>query len=274
MNPMPGLEQAIQEGHFAKKQILSKDWLISWSHRSRFQVGLVLAQQFAGKRVLDYGCGDGSFLTMLMNSDAAPSAAVGAEVSNEVVADCRARLGKHEGLSFVLNDELDTHAHQGAYDAVVCMEVLEHMLDVNFVVDRLVSLLAPAGKLLISVPVETGLPLVVKQCARRIAGWRGIGDYPGTTPYTPGELISGVLARATRQHIVRPIHENPDGSWVHDHKGFNWMLLRETLTRRFCIEKIVGSPITWLTPHLASQVWFIASPQGLRAKSEEQRAEN
>lgn len=256
---MSALDPDLSKGHYARKQIFCKDWLISWSHRSRFQLGLDLAAQFAGKRILDYGCGDGSFLMMLMKGDSPPSSALGAELHDDLINDCRARLGSQPGLSFALNDELDSLKHHGLYDAVICMEVLEHVVDVRVVLDRFVRLLAPQGKLIISVPVETGLPLLVKQAVRRVAGWRGLGDYPGITPYTLGELWTSVLANSKRQHIVRPTHENAIGGVSHDHKGFNWMALRETLTERFRIERTVGSPITWLTPHLASQVWFIAS---------------
>jgi SAM-dependent methyltransferase len=220
-------------------------------------VGLQLAEEFAGKRILDYGSGDGSFLAMLMNGQARPAIAVGAELQSEVVEDCRARLGTLPGLSFVVNEGLETAKHQGVYDAVVCMEVLEHVLEIRPLLDRFVRLLSPSGKLLISVPVETGLPLLVKETVRRFAGWRGIGDYPGTTSYTVGEFATSVFATGKRQHIVRPIHKNADGSGSHDHKGFNWMILREILTQMFEIEKVVGSPLDWLTPHLASQVWFL-----------------
>ncbi|HXM35228.1 MAG TPA: class I SAM-dependent methyltransferase, partial [Pyrinomonadaceae bacterium] len=151
-------DRALQEGHFARKQIFSKDWLISWSHRSRFELGLLLAQQFAGKRVLDYGCGDGTFLAMLMAQPTAPAKACGAELLSDNVKNCRARLG-HHNIDFVLIDELNNDEHAGAYDAVICMEVLEHIVDVESVLDRFVHLLAPSGKLLLSVPVETGLPL-------------------------------------------------------------------------------------------------------------------
>jgi SAM-dependent methyltransferase len=252
------LDKPLREGHYARKQIFSKSWLISWSHRGRFEVGLQLASQFAGKRVLDYGCGDGSFLAMLMNGPAQPAMAVGAELQPEVVEDCRSRLGTKAGLSFVVNEELETAEHQGVYDAVICMEVMEHVLEPKALLDQFARLLSPSGKLLISVPVETGLPLLVKEAVRRFAGWRGIGDYPGTTSYTVREFATSVFASGKRQHIVRPVHLNPDGSGSHDHKGFNWMVLRNMLAEMFEIERVVGSPLDWLTPHLGSQVWFLA----------------
>ena len=254
---MTTLSKAINDGHFANKQLGSNSRLIAWSHRGRFVVGVSLAQQFVGKRVLDYGCGDGGFLAMLMNSGAPPAQAVGMELQASVVEECRARLGS-DYLKFVLQDELDAAEHRAAYDAVICMEVLEHMLNPDSLLQKFARLLSPSGKLLVSVPVETGLPLLVKQSVRRLAGWRGIGDYPGTTGYSFGELAKSLFATGTRQHIRRPILSNPGGDEFHDHKGFNWMVLRERLRRDFEIESVVGSPVTWLTPHLACQVWFIA----------------
>jgi hypothetical protein len=61
-----------------------------------------------------------------------------------------------------------------------------------------------------------------------------------------------------RQHFVRPIHKNADDSGSYDHKEFDWMVLKDLLTQMPKIEKVVGSPLDWLTPHFASQVWFLA----------------
>ena len=254
---MPVPKHPIKNGHFAKKQFFSRSSLISWSHHRRFEVGLRLARQFDGKRVLDYGCGDGSFLAMLMQSRTHPSAAVGVEIEPQVVADCSARFSAQERLTFILEGELERPQHRGAFDAVICMEVLEHMLEIEPLLEKFARLLGPEGLLLVSVPIETGPPLLVKQAVRRFAGWRGIGDYPGTSSYSMGELAASLFASGKRQHITRPIHTSPNGGQFHDHKGFNWMVLREILCRRFCLEETKASPVAWLSPFLASQVWFL-----------------
>lgn len=247
-------------GHYARKQILCPSRLIAWAHRRRFDTALQLSKIFSGKNVLDLGCGDGTFLHMLLQQDWAPNFAVGAEITTDLVDDCTRRLGAVEQLRFLSVEDLESPDYQAAFDGVFCMEVLEHVIDVDEVLDQLRRLVSPDGRVLISVPVEIGLPMLVKQSARRVAGWMGVGDYPGTTPYTITELLAGLVA-GPRQHLDRPVHVSPEGHRFFDHKGFNWKLLREKLSSRFTIERATASPITWLPPQLGSQCWFLLRPQ-------------
>lgn len=244
-------------GFYAKKQLSSASALIAWSHRRRYETALRHARRFAGQRVLDFGCGDGTFLAMLMADPSRPASAVGTDMARDAIEDCRKRYDGVPDLIFLPTDELMASMDTQAYDGVICMEVLEHAVDLAAVLDQLVALLAPGGRLLVSVPVETGLPLLVKQTVRRVAGWRGIGDYPGITPYTWRQLMSGVVAGG-HWHIPRPVHRAADGSPFHDHKGFNWMALRRALADRLQVEAVYASPVSWLPPHLASQAWFVA----------------
>jgi SAM-dependent methyltransferase len=250
------LHRAVREGHYAKKQIYSRARLIAWSHRRRFETATELAKTFGGKRLLDYGCGDGTFLGLLMAEPFAPALAVGVEMHPSIVDDCRRRYEGEPRLAFVLTGDLDRADQQGRYDAVFCMEVLEHVVALEPILERLGALLASDGRLIVSVPVETGLPVIVKQLVRRIAGWRGIGHYPGTTSYGFGELIASVFA-GRRQHLVRPVFDAGSGPF-HDHKGFNWMAARDAIERYFDIERSIASPLGWLGPRLSSQVWFVA----------------
>ena len=184
-----------------------------------------------------------------------PAVAVGTELLRETVGECRLRYRDEPRLQFVPVSELGTIDHVERYDGVFCMEVFEHVVDWEPELARLASLLAPGGKLIVSVPVETGLPLIVKQVVRRIAGWRRIGHYPGTSPYSMGELAASVFA-GPRQQFARPVFDVGNGPF-HDHKGFNWTVLKERLSRQFVIERMAASPFSWLGPHLATQVWFV-----------------
>ena len=197
MSASPG---EIESGHFARKQLHGGAWLITWSHRRRFELACRLAARFHGRRLLDYGCGDGTFLAMTCDRPDAPAEAVGAEVSDALANDCRARLGGRGGLSFVTVAGLAGPGSEGRFDALFCMEVLEHVVDREPVFDLWDRLLSPSGEIVVSVPNETGPALAIKQPARRLARWCGIGDYPGSAPYTWREYARGAIRRPPAAH--------------------------------------------------------------------------
>jgi len=254
-----GPKELISQGFYAKKQLYLKDWLISWSHQRRFETGLQLVRQFQPKRLLDYGCGDGTFLALLQQAGASMEQAVGCELQESVVTGLQDRFRRMPRLQFYLVRDVDNEAHHGHYDMITCMEVLEHVVQTCEVIHRLSRLLAPGGRLIVSVPVEIGAALVLKQSARRIAGWRGLGDYRFVARYSWSELYAS-LAPGIKQHIPRSVYQEPDGTNFHDHKGFNWKVLQRDLDRVFRTERIVYSPLAWL-PAMASQVWLILTPR-------------
>ena len=88
----PLLTPEIRDGMYARKQLQSGARLVAWSHGRRFQVALEMGAGAGGQRVLDYGCGDGSFLAMLLHSGVTPREAVGAEIAQDLVEDCTRRL--------------------------------------------------------------------------------------------------------------------------------------------------------------------------------------
>lgn len=258
MTPPEQSPDRIAPGHYAAKQVLSSSRAIRWTHRGRFRAAVELVSRYAGDRLLDYGCGDGTFLQLLLDLPRRPGTLVGAEISDDLIEDCRSRFASVPGVSFVRTDALPEVARTGSYDTLVCMEVLEHVVDIHPVLDHFERLVAPGGHLIISVPVETGLPVVIKQSARRIAGWRGIGDYPGVTPYSVREIAASVFA-TSRSQLARPVFTDAQGRRSHDHKGFNWMFVRDEVARRFRIIETTGSPVRWLPPHFNSQAWIVAS---------------
>jgi len=254
---MNALQEAVAAGFYARKQLFSRSRLIAWSHRGRFATGLRLAREVGGQRVLDYGCGDGTFLALLAGGDRSPALAIGAELHAADVDDCRDRFRTSDSLRFTTIADLASPAHDEAFDTVFCMEVLEHVIEPEVVLRAMNRLLVPGGTLVLSVPIEIGLPVLAKQLVRRVAGWRGIGHYPGTTPYSMPQLWRSVFARAT-QHVGRPAFRASDGSEFHDHKGFNWRLLRSRVGRMFDLRYETTSPVPWLGAQLGTQRWLVA----------------
>jgi SAM-dependent methyltransferase len=252
-------EQLLAGGAYARKQLFCRNRIVAWSHGTRFQLGRRLAEPCAGRKLLDYGCGDGTFLALV--HDLFP-VAVGVDVDPKQTADCARRFAHVPGLSFMLTEDLADPCHDGGYGLVVCMEVIEHCTEekIREVLRDLRRLLAPDGRVIISVPVEIGPSLLGKQLIRMLAGWRGLGDYRYRETYTWSELWKMVFAGADTA-ITRPAYpvEFARGrpGFYHGHKGFNWRTLRRRLQRHFQIERTCFSPLGWLRGYCSSQVWFI-----------------
>lgn len=247
-----------QDGVYATKQIFSRSRLVAFSHRKRFLTGVNLAKPLGhGKRMLDYGCGDGSFIQALLGSDLRPLEVIGAEIAEDLIEGCRRKLSPRPDLRFVHVDELASIAAKTPIDVIVCMEVLEHVVDLEETLDRLHSLLADGGSIVISVPVETGPVLLLKQAVRILAGWRGIGDYAWTSRYSLAEYAASMFAGA-EQRVIRPVYLRPDTTSYHCHKGFNWRYLQPKVAERFSIRRVLGSPFPKLPPGFGSQVWIVA----------------
>jgi 2-polyprenyl-3-methyl-5-hydroxy-6-metoxy-1,4-benzoquinol methylase len=246
-------------GHYARKQIHCPSRAVAWSHGSRFRLAQRLAAPARGGRLLDYGCGDGTFIALTHGTF---SHAVGADVDAAQIADCRQRLGSLEHVEFVLTTALEPPDHTRAYDLVTCMETLEHCTDAERerVIGELARLCAPGGRIVISVPIEIGPALAGKQLFRAMAAWRGHGDYHHRETYTLRELAAAVLGRP---RLARPVYraDTPFGAVEYcGHKGFDWRLLERDLRRVLRVERRLFTPMPLLKGMLNSQVWFVCRP--------------
>lgn len=250
-------------GHYARKQIFSRNRLVAWSHSSRFALARRLAAARAGGRLLDYGSGDGTFLALV--HDLFPRA-LGVDVEPAQVSECAARLAPLEGLTFATTDALADAAHTARYDVVTCLEVLEHCPpDIRIgVLDDLRRVSAPGAAVIVSVPIETGPALAAKQAARAFAALTGRREYEARERYTPREFMSMLFAgpqtAIARQESTGTL---PDGRILRfmGHKGFNWRALEGALAERFVVERRLFSPIPAAGPWLNSQVWFVCRPR-------------
>lgn len=96
-------------------------------------------------RILDLGCGTGGNLAML----SAFGDVVGAELDEDA-----ARLARQRGIAPVVRGKLPDALplDAGAFDCVTLLDVLEHIEDDRATLKAVHKLLAPEGRLLITVP--------------------------------------------------------------------------------------------------------------------------
>jgi len=251
------LNDILRSGDYARKQIYCPSRVVAWSHGSRFRLAARLASAAgAGRRLLDYGCGDGTFIALTHGTFAD---VVGCDVDTAQLAECRRRFAQLDGVDFVHTSALADRAHTGAYGVVTCMEVLEHCVEPERakVLDALDRAVSTTGRVIISVPIEVGPALLGKQMFRAIAAWRGHGDYRHRETYSPRELIAAALARP---RLARAEYEvdTPSGPLRYcGHKGFDWRVLEGEIAQRFTIEERRCTPLPALGSLLNSQVWFV-----------------
>lgn len=246
------------EGHYWQKQLGCRSGIIAWTHRSRFERGVSLAGSHPTATLLDYGCGDGTFLNFAAGHFAA---SVGADIAPDQIEDCRRRLAGIPGISFCEIRDLEGPEHTGAFKVVTCMETLEHCPEPALakVLNDLNRLCAPDGTIIISVPIETGPTFLLKYIVRTLAAWRGISQYSYYERYSPGVAVRMLFA-TSRTVIERPQYGDP-ASPNHSHYGFNWRSLRARIADELEIEKTEFSPWGWSGGWLSSQGWFVCRPR-------------
>lgn len=246
--------ERVSPSHYALKQVFSKNAIIAWSHRNRFRHARQLLKPHAGKRLVDYGRGDGTLLAAI--SEEFPDA-IGVDPDLGQINDCRRRLAKLPTVRFFTVKEIESTRHEGFYDVVICMEVLEHCVDgeIEKVIGDLWRLTMADGTVIVSVPIEIGPSLLGKHLLRALASWRSLGDYQSRERYTVGELLRSVVA-TERTRFVRELNLNSSGPF-HAHKGFNWRALRTLLRARFEVCETRFSPFDVSGELLSSQAWFV-----------------
>jgi hypothetical protein len=144
------------------------------------------------------------------------------------------------------------------------MEVLEHCTPavVDAVLGDLARLVAPDGRVIISVPIETGPSFLLKYAVRTVAGWRGLGDYRHYEKYPVGDAVR-MIASTKQTRLARPVYDDGRHGF-HSHYGFNWRHLAERARQVLCIERTVFSPFNTPGGLLDSQAWLVCRPRESR----------
>jgi len=107
------------------------------------------------KRLLDVGCGDGRFLSLLRDFGSRGWQLAGLEFDESAIAKCRAE--GFEAFAERVEDFAEREEQQGRYDAVVMLQLIEHVEDPALICERVFSLLKPGGVFIVETPNLAGL---------------------------------------------------------------------------------------------------------------------
>jgi SAM-dependent methyltransferase len=231
---------------YSADTVESSSILKRFSHSKRFDFAVELMAAPSGSRLLDYGTGDGRMLSLM--SSLLPDCEIwGFEPVRGMREELSERFSK-EGIGERIRvvDDPDELAGKG-FDRICCLEVLEHLPDPILLdaLRRMRDLLAPGARLVVSVPLETGLSSIVKTVVRTLQRQR----HPDTNV--------GNIARSV---FGRPIDRSSDGTYHLGHVGFSFRDLEKRFAEAgFSIEKRFFSPVPFLGSSLNSQVFYILS---------------
>jgi SAM-dependent methyltransferase len=210
-------------------------------------------------RLLDYGCGDGTFLAMIYR-DFIELRGIDSDANQ--TAESARRLAALTNVRFATVGDFTASTDRVKWDVVTCMEVLEHCVEEErrHVLEDLAHFVSPSGIVVISVPIEVGPSLLGKQFFRALAGVRRLGDYEHRERYTVSELLRAAFGRS----VDRPSYAGLGASGTyqyHGHKGFDFRTLQREISEHLHIARRLFTPVPWFGPVLNSQVWFVCEPQ-------------
>lgn len=229
-------------GRYASSTHSHRARLFRFSHGRRFAYALELLAPGPNDRVLDFGSGDGHLLDLV--AARVPNARLVAFEPLDFLRDeLRARLSDRDVALAARFEELPA----GPYDRIACLEVMEHLPEpiLEQAIERLRALLAPDGVLVVTVPIEIGLPGFLKYAAARVI--------TGSNRHLSlGEALGLIVGRA-------PARET--GTDFLSHRGFDHRPLKQRLLRSFRLERELWSPFPWLGGLANAQVIWRLRPR-------------
>jgi len=107
------------------------------------------------RRILDVGCGDGRFLELMRDAGDPEWTLVGLEFDSEAIARCHDK--GFEAHAERVEDFATRDAERGRYDAVVMLQLIEHVEDPALIAERVCDLLRPGGVFIVETPNLGGL---------------------------------------------------------------------------------------------------------------------
>ena len=134
--------------------------LIRWFERRRLAHIRRMIAATPDDRVLEVGCGGGHVLRMFSECDL-----TGVDVSGEMLQKAQRNL---QGLRVrLLKGELhELDLPPASFDKIICTEVLEHVVDPESILEQMRRLLAPAGRVVVTIPNDhliNGLKQIVRK---------------------------------------------------------------------------------------------------------------
>lgn len=137
---------------------LKKDFFQRIWHKSRFRE--VKSVTESANNVLDVGCADGVFTNIIAKSTNA-NKIVGVDVVKTSILWAKKHWRNNHKMKFMVGDAHDLKFNSNSFDAVYCLEALEHVVDPNRVLAEFKRVMKKGGFGVFLVPSDNNLFKIV-----------------------------------------------------------------------------------------------------------------
>jgi SAM-dependent methyltransferase len=234
---------------YSERLINGGSVLTRFSHRRRYENVLGLMKHLRGARALDLGCGDGWILREAYDRKLI-SSGVGVDSSVPALAECTTRFAGAAELRCGLPEALPSLLTDASCDVALCTETLEHVPDPRVLIETMVRYVRPGGEIIVTVPIEVGPSLVLKQFGRYLANRKGAY---GSESYSAHELVSASLFWDTSSFPSS--HTDPAATGC-GHKGFDFRVIEAMFAPAVEVVERVFTPFPPLGPFANSTVMW------------------
>lgn len=190
----------------------------------RFDQALNLADLTPSDRVLEVGGGTGVFLLSLVkycnNVYYSDVSLYNDFEAPQVLMD---KVESEAAVQFIDTDVTSLAFDDNSFDKIFAMDMLEHVLQEEQAIEELSRVLDKGGQLIVSSPVEIGVPLLIREIYRFVDGNR-------RKTKTHSELLAGILGN--------PPIRNEGG-----HRGYDYRKTIDYLENFFVSVDFEFSPI-------------------------------
>lgn len=224
------------EVSYEKQTVDNPNPIARFAHRARLKKSKQLLMPFLTESavLLDYGCGQGRFL----HDIASDISAQGPRVA--LLGYDPYQSAQYDGYRIVSDP---TAIAAQSVTILTCLEVCEHLTDseTQEFIDFALRVLAPNGKLVVSVPIMTGPAVLLKEVSRSVLFRR-------RSDMTVSELFKAAFFSipARRADDIKS-----------SHRGFDWRVTRRVLHENFRSVDIEFSPLPFKSSCCQSQALMV-----------------
>lgn len=136
------------------RRLLESNFMVRFTEESRFSNIIRLCGDIKDKRIIEIGCEQGLLTSRIPNGY---KELVAVDISSRAIEDAK-KFCHGKEVKFVVQDGTQHLAYpDGYFDIVICSETLEHVPKYPAMILEMRRLLAPAGRLIVTVPYEKAI---------------------------------------------------------------------------------------------------------------------